>query len=64
MHATETFTMRIPKDELARIDRLAKKLEISRSRLFRRLAEISIDAIEENGSDPSWPIKGKIKYRP
>ncbi|PXA04012.1 hypothetical protein DDZ13_08175 [Coraliomargarita sinensis] len=61
MKSSETFTMRLPKEELDRIDNLSDQLDVSRSRLFRRLSELALDALEDEAV--SWPIRGMMIYR-
>lgn len=60
---SQTVSIRIPKNELSEIDRLADILEVDRATIIKRCVTVGVGGLlnfEKSGEPFNWPRKGQM----
>lgn len=61
---SETVSIRLPKELLTQIDRLAEEMAIERMTIIRRFIKVGVEGLiryEESEESADWPREGRMK---
>jgi len=62
--SSETVSIRLPKEILKQIDRLAEEMAIERMTIIRRLIKVGVEGLvryENSGEPADWPREGRMQ---